>query len=63
MHARLGRWEIGTDRSGLRGYESIRVGEFEESGEAPACAADLEEVAGDFILRHVLERDSVFYEG
>ena len=60
MHARLGRWEIGTDRSGNRAYESIRVGEFEpESDEA----ADLEEVAGDFILRHVLERDSVFYEG
>jgi len=64
MLATLGRWEIGTDPSKPAGYDSIRVYQPEpESCEAPAGAVDLEELAGDFITRHVLERDSVFFEG
>lgn len=64
MLATLGRWEIGISRSKPQGYDITRVRQFEPgSAEAPAAAPDLEELAGDFITRHVLERDSVFFEG
>jgi hypothetical protein len=56
----LGRWEIRTNPSKLPGYESIRVYQFEPE---PREAADLEALAGDFITRHVLERDSMLFEG
>ncbi|SPF55142.1 hypothetical protein SBA4_6970011 [Candidatus Sulfopaludibacter sp. SbA4] len=62
MRATLGRWEIATNPSNVQGYDSVRVSSFEpDSHEAQAAA--LEALAGDFITRHVLERDSVFFEG
>jgi hypothetical protein len=65
MRATLGRWEIATNLSEPRGYSSTSVSRFEpepEPGEAQS-AAELEELAGDFITRHVLERDSLLFEG
>jgi hypothetical protein len=60
MLAKLGKWEIRTNPSEAPGYESIRVCRFEPE---PSEAKDLEALAGDFITRHVLERDSTFFEG
>ena len=60
MLATLGKWEIWTKPSKEPGYESIRVYQFEPE---PPGSPDLEALAGDFITRHVLERDSVFFEG
>ena len=59
MLAILGKWEIRTNPA-ARGYESNRVYQFEPE---PPEAPDLEALAGDFITRHVLERDSMFFEG
>jgi len=63
MRATLGKWEIATNPSSLQGYDLVRVSPCEAESREAQAAADLEELAGDFITRHVLERDSVFFEG
>ena len=50
----LGKWEIRTDPQSPRGYQLARMEPEPE---------DLETYAGDFITRHVLEHDTVFFEG
>lgn len=64
MVATLGRWEIRTNLSKHLGSEAIRIFRFEAAQrELLPSAPDLEQVAGDFIARHVLERDAEFFEG
>ena len=64
MKATLGKWEIRVSPSGC---EVVRTVGFDENP-SDTCfpcetlsAAELE--AGDFITRHVLERDPTFFEG
>ena len=59
MHVTLGKWEVRSDPSKPRGYQSNRLSP--DGADAPDV--DLEALAGDFITRHVLERDSVYFEG
>ena len=61
MTANLGRWEIRTAKQagdGRAQYLFVRT-----SGNATSSEPDLVETVGDFITRHVLERDSVFFDG
>jgi len=64
MTADLGRWEIRTSPAKQAGdgrapaYRIVRL-----SRNVTCSGPDLEETVGDFITRHVLERDSVFFEG
>jgi hypothetical protein len=64
MTAKLGTWEIRTSpakqaRDGRpQEYRIVRTSRTVTSSEP-----DIEEIVGDFITRHVLERDSVFLEG
>jgi len=63
MIATLGRWEIRTNLSKHLGFEAIRISRFEAvEPEVPPDALELEQAAGDFIARHVLERDSLSFE-
>ena len=63
MTATLGRWVIRTKPSKHLGSEvGIRRIEVAKSEVSPG-AMDLEESAGDFIARHVLEKDSEFFDG
>ena len=64
MTANLGIWEIRTNPAKQEGGD--RVPEYrvtQLSASVPCIDPDLEETAGDFITRHVLEKDSVFFEG
>lgn len=64
MIATLGRWELTTDPSKRHGYLALRTRAFEAAQpEMPQGTAELEEAAGDFIARHVLENDLVLFEG
>jgi len=62
MTANLGRWEIRTAKQAGNG----RAPEYlfaRTSRHATSSEPDLEETVGDFITRHVLEKDSALYEG
>jgi hypothetical protein len=64
MTANLGRWEIRTSPVKQAGDE--RAPEYRivlTSRNVTSSERDIEEMVGDFITRHVLERDSVFFEG
>ncbi len=64
MITTLGRWEIGTNPSKHLRWDSIWNCRLEVcQPEVSSSAADLEQEAGDFIARHVLEKDSKFFEG
>lgn len=64
MIATLGRWEIGTNASKHLRWDSIWNCRFEAlQPEVSPSTLDPEQAAGEFIARHVLERDSVFFEG
>jgi hypothetical protein len=64
MIAKLGRWEISGCLSEPSGSPSFRISRFEATQpEVPPNTPDLEQIAGEFIGRHVLEKDSVFFEG
>jgi len=59
MVATLVRWEITTDPDG-----AIRISRFEVvEPEASPSMQELEQEAGEFIARQVLEKDTVFFEG
>jgi len=64
MTAKLGRWEIRTSPA-----KQARAGRAPEyrivrtSQDVTSSEPDIEETVGDFITRHVLERDSVLFEG
>ena len=56
-------WEMRTDLSRL-GSSVALICRFEAlRPEVCSNAPDLEQVAADFIARHVLEKDSAFFEG
>ena len=64
MTANLGRWEIRTSPAKQAG--DGRAPEYQivwMSRNATSSEPDLEETVGDFITRHVLERDSVLFDG
>jgi hypothetical protein len=62
--ATLGKWEIRTKLSKHLRSAGIQICRVEGvPPEVPTIALDLEQAAADFIARHVLERDSVFFEG
>ena len=64
MIARLGWWEIRTGPPKHLGFDATPLNRLEVAQpEPPPSAQDLEQTAGDFITRHVLEKDSVFFEG
>jgi len=63
MIATLGRWEIRTNPSKHLGYDATRVCPSEAQPEVSPSALELEQEAGDFIARHVLEKDSDIFEG
>lgn len=64
MIAILGRWEIRTNLPKHLAPEAIRICRLEVAQQEPSPnGLELEQVAGDFIARHVLERDSGFFEG
>ena len=56
--ATLGIWEVRPDPSRLKAVRIRRV-----DVQDPSPATDIEQEAGDFILRHVLEKDTVFFGG
>ena len=64
MTANLGRWEIRTSPPRQAGdgrapeYRIVRMSRSVTFNEP-----DLDQTVGDFITRHVLERDSVLFEG
>jgi len=64
MTANLGRWEIRT--SPAKQARDGRAPEYRierMSRNVTSSEPDLAETVGDFITRHVLERDSVLFEG
>jgi hypothetical protein len=64
MIAKLGRWEISGCLSGPSGSRAFMICRSEAAQpEVPPNTPDLEQIAGEFIARHVLEKDSVFFEG
>ena len=64
MRATLGTWVMKSDPSKRLGSAAIRFCFFvAPRAETSPGAVDLEQEAGDFIARHVLERDSVIHEG
>ena len=64
MLTTLVRCESRTNSDMPLGYDCKRVGQCDAGNSAaPPGVNELEELAGDFILRHVLERDSVLFEG
>ena len=59
MIATLGKWEIRTDLSKRSGSNVSRIYCFDlADANASPCASDIEQEAGDFIARHVLENDT-----
>jgi len=54
-------WRIKTNPSQPSGYDILQI--RRETQPAPENDAHLLETAGDFIARHVLEKDSVLFEG
>jgi len=64
MIATLGTWEMKSNPSKRLGSAAIRICFFLVArAEVSPSALELEQEAGDFIARHVLERDSVIHEG
>jgi len=64
MIANLGKWEIRSSPKKQAGEE--RAPEYRLvviSRSVTTSDPDIEETAGDFITRQVLERDSMFFEG
>jgi hypothetical protein len=64
MITTLGTWEIKTNLSKHLGSAAIRICLVAAARpEVSPGALELEQEAGDFIARHVLEKDSVIFEG
>jgi len=64
MAAKPAEWEMRTDLSRRLGSAIVVICRFEAGRPEVCCnALDLEQEAGDFIARHVLDKDSAFFEG
>lgn len=64
MIAQPTKWEMWADLSRCLGSPVVLICRFEAvRPDVWSSSADLEQVAGDFIARHVLENDSMFFEG
>jgi hypothetical protein len=63
MSAKLAKWQITGKLSKNLGQYTIRVRHPEVPQPEVSPNRDLEEEVGDFIARHVLEKDSKFFEG
>jgi len=57
-------WEMRTNLSKRLGSSIVVICRLEDIGlEVCSNAPYLEQVAGDFVARHVLEKDSLFFGG
>jgi hypothetical protein len=58
------RWTFRTSLARRLGCDGVCIFRFEVvQAEAPVSVPDLEQLAGEFIARQVLDKDSGFFEG